>query len=139
MGITSLEFADSAENSAQDSSELLTQCVAELTEYFNNERKEFSVPLHPHGTDFQNDVWEHLLEIPFGKTISYEQLALRMGDIKKIRAVAQANGHNPIPILIPCHRVISKDGTLGGYSSGLTKKEWLLKHEGVLADQVSLF
>lgn len=91
------------------------------------------------GTDFQVKVWNELLNIPYGKTISYEELAIRVGDIKSIRAVGLANGQNPIAIVVPCHRVIGKNGDLGGYGGGLDKKVWLLEHEGAIQEQLSLF
>lgn len=118
---------------------VIEQCIQELTSYFYEGRKFFSVPLSTEGTGFQKKVWNVLLEIPFGKTISYTQQALQVGDLKSIRAVALANGQNPIAIIIPCHRVIGKDGSLVGYGGGLDNKTWLLKHEGALADQLQLF
>lgn len=115
------------------------QCCKELKEYFAGFRKFFTVPLQADGTDFQQRVWNALLEIPYGKIISYAELATRLGNLKAIRAVGLANGQNPIAIIIPCHRVIGKDGTLVGYGGGLENKLWLLKHEGALADQLDLF
>ena len=108
---------------------------AELEEYFNCSRRSFDVPLDIRGTDFQKDVWNELLKIPFGRTVSYKYIARRLGDENAIRAVGRANGSNPIPIIIPCHRVISDDGTLGGYSGGLEIKRKLLKlEESLLPD-----
>jgi methylated-DNA-[protein]-cysteine S-methyltransferase len=115
------------------------QCIAELDEYFYKGRKFFSVELNPKGTEFQQSVWNELLNIPYGKTISYEALALRLGNIKSIRAVGLANGQNPIAIIIPCHRVIGKSGELVGYGGGLENKEWLLYHEGAILKQLTLF
>ena len=91
------------------------------------------------GTDFEKQVWKELTRIPYGRTISYEELAVRLGDVKKIRAVAQANRKNPIAIIVPCHRVIGKDGSLVGYAGGLQHKEWLLSHEGAISKQYSIF
>ena len=91
------------------------------------------------GTDFQVKVWNELLNIPFGKTISYEELAIRVGNIKSIRAVGLANGQNPLAIVVPCHRVIGKNGELVGYGGGLDKKIWLLQHEGAMQKQLSIF
>ncbi|MHB1686721.1 MAG: methylated-DNA--[protein]-cysteine S-methyltransferase [Ignavibacteriaceae bacterium] len=105
----------------------------ELTEYFNRERKKFSVPLEIQGTEFQRKVWQQLMKIPYGKTISYLKLAENLGDAKAVRAVGKANGSNPISIIIPCHRVINFDGKLGGYSGGLDVKEKLLALEGGLS------
>lgn len=101
----------------------------EIQEYFDGARKEFSVPLYLIGTDFQKRVWQGLLNIPYGDTRSYEQQSLFLGDAKAIRAVAGANGENGIAIIIPCHRVIGKNGSLTGYGGGLPKKKWLLEHE----------
>ncbi len=105
----------------------------ELKEYFNNGRKNFTVPLDMQGSEFQIKVWKELLKIPYGKIVSYKTVSERLGDEKLIRAVGKANGANPIPIIIPCHRVINSDGSLGGYSAGLNIKEKLLKLEGSFA------
>jgi len=118
---------------------VIEQCILELEDYFLKGRKFFSVELNLRGTAFQKKVWTELLAIPYGKTISYEDLAIRIGDIKSIRAVGLANGQNPISIIVPCHRVIGKNGNLTGYSGGLDKKEWLLYHEGSVLRQLSLF
>ncbi len=98
----------------------------QLKEYFSGERKCFDLPLEIEGTDFQKKVWGELVKIPFGTTISYKELAVRLGDEKVIRAAASANGANPLPIVIPCHRVIGSDGSLVGYAGGLKIKEKLL-------------
>jgi methylated-DNA-[protein]-cysteine S-methyltransferase len=118
---------------------VIEQCIGELDEYFKKGRKFFTVELKAEGTEFQKRVWAELLTIPFGKTISYEELALRLGDIKAIRAAAVANSVNPIAVIIPCHRVIGKNGELTGYAGGLDNKQWLLFHEGSLMKQLSLF
>lgn len=102
----------------------------QLNEYFNRRRKEFDLQLEILGTDFQKNVWNELIKIPYGETISYGELAERMGDKNKMRAVAAANGANPIPIIIPCHRVIGSDGSLTGYGGGLDVKKKLLELEG---------
>ncbi len=109
--------------------EKLQLAVQQLEEYFIGKRFEFQLPLHPVGTHFQQNVWDKLQLIPFGKTFCYEDIARSLGDVKVIRAAATANGKNPLPIIIPCHRVISKNGTLGGYSGGLWRKKWLLDFE----------
>jgi len=101
----------------------------QLNEYFSGSRTEFSVPLDPIGTDFQKRVWAELQQIKFGETISYQELAERLGDPKSVRAVGGANGKNPIAIIVPCHRVIGASGKLVGYSGGLERKKWLLRHE----------
>lgn len=108
----------------------------QLQAYFNKELTSFALPLRPAGTDFQKSVWQELQKIPFGTTISYLNLAKRLGDENAIRAVAAANGKNPISIIIPCHRVIGSDGKLVGYSGELWRKKWLLEHE---SGQASLF
>lgn len=111
----------------------------QLEEYFNNKRTIFDLPLYLSGTDFQNKVWTELQQILFGKTISYLQLAKNLGDVKCIRAAGTANGKNPFAIVVPCHRVIGKDGSLTGYAGGLWRKQWLLEHEGALRKQTNLF
>ena len=116
-------------------------CKKQLTEYFNGKRKDFNLPLEPDGTEFQKQVWDALLEIPHGATTTYAKQSVKLGDIKKIRAVGTANGKNPIAVIIPCHRVIGSDGSLTGYAGGLDKKAWLLKHEKSLPgmNQTTLF
>ena len=116
----------------------LQEAARQLQEYFNGTRTDFSFKLNPHGTDFQKKVWNALLEIPFGKTTSYQDLSIKLGDIKAIRAVAGANGKNPLWIVVPCHRVIGSDGSLTGYAGGLWRKKWLLQHENPVKQQ-SLF
>ncbi|WP_347923158.1 methylated-DNA--[protein]-cysteine S-methyltransferase [Pontimicrobium sp. SW4] len=118
--------------------EILEDGVRQLEEYFNGERTDFSLKLNPQGTDFQKRVWNALLAIPYGKTTSYLQLSKDLGDVKAIRAVANANGKNPLWIIVPCHRVIGSDGSLTGYAGGLNRKQWLLEHESPYKQQ-SLF
>ena len=103
----------------------------QLDAYFAGELHRFDVPMAANGTDFQQRVWDQLVQIPYGETISYSELARRMGDPKLVRAVGVANGRNPISIIIPCHRVIGADGSLVGYGGGLERKKWLLEHEEV--------
>jgi methylated-DNA-[protein]-cysteine S-methyltransferase len=105
----------------------------QLQEYLEGDRREFDLPLEPKGTEFQQKVWMELQNIPYGKVISYLELAKRLGDEKVIRAAAAANGKNPLGIVIPCHRVIGSNGDLVGYAGGLDKKKLLLQHEGVLS------
>ena len=107
----------------------LKEAVLQLQEYFDGKRKHFTFLLHPSGTEFQKKVWQELLNIPFGKTCSYLELSKKLGDVKAIRAVAAANGKNPLWIVVPCHRVIGSDGSLTGYAGGLWRKKWLLEHE----------
>ncbi len=111
---------------------VLEQAAAELKAYFAGKRSSFSVPLKPRGSEFQKSVWEVLRQIPFGQTTSYGRLAQILGDPNKVRAVGKANGQNPIPIIIPCHRVIGANNSLVGYSGGIPKKRYLLKHEGAI-------
>jgi methylated-DNA-[protein]-cysteine S-methyltransferase len=108
---------------------IVEECKNQLLEYFSGSRKIFSVPLDLKGTEFQIDVWHELMKIPFGEVITYSKLAHRMGDIKKIRAVGMANGKNPVGIIVPCHRVVGKNGKLVGYGGGLWRKKWLLDFE----------
>ncbi|VAW13590.1 Methylated-DNA--protein-cysteine methyltransferase [hydrothermal vent metagenome] len=118
--------------------EVLEDAVYQLKEYFNGERKDFDLILNPQGTDFQKSVWDALLKIPFGKTVSYLDLSKTLDNVKAIRAVAAANGKNPLWIIVPCHRVIGSDGSLTGYAGGLHRKKWLLEHESPVKQQ-SLF
>jgi len=136
--ITTLGFLK-VEKQEEIQTSVIDQCISELEEYFFKGRKFFSFPLNLVGTAFQVTVWNELLTIPYGKTISYETLAIRVGNIKSIRAVGLANGQNPVAIVVPCHRVIGKSGDLVGYGGGLDNKKWLLQHEGALREQLSLF
>jgi methylated-DNA-[protein]-cysteine S-methyltransferase len=111
------------------SNEMESRVLTQLNEYITKKRQVFNLPLDLQGTDFQKRVWNELLKVPFGKTISYKELTLKLGDIKAIRAVAAANGANPVSIIVPCHRVIGSDGSLTGYAGGLWRKKWLLDHE----------
>ena len=142
--ISGLKFID-REESQTDSAELsagdkiiFQKCVKQLDEYFSGNRKIFDLPLQQEGTDFQQKVWKELIRIPFGKTITYQQLAQRIGNVKSIRAAASANGRNNLWIVVPCHRIIGSDGSLTGYAGGLKRKKWLLDHENVHANGVSL-
>ena len=116
----------------------LKKAVSQLEEYFDGKRTQFDFKLNPSGTEFQKKVWQELLNIPFGKTCSYLDLSKKLGDVKAIRAVASANGKNPLWIVVPCHRVIGTDGSLTGYAGGLWRKKWLLEHENPVK-QESLF
>lgn len=113
----------------------LEDAVNQLKEYFDGTREDFALALQPEGTDFQKRVWNELCRIPYGKTISYLELSKRLGDTKAIRAVAAANGQNPLWIVVPCHRVIGSDGSLTGYAGGLHRKKWLLEHESPAKQQ----
>lgn len=117
---------------------VLKAAVIQLNEYFEGKRTDFDFPINPQGTDFQKRVWDSLLEIPYGKTMTYMEQAIKLGDIKAIRAVASANGKNPLWIVVPCHRVIGTNGSLTGYAGGIWRKKWLLDHENPVKQQ-SLF
>jgi methylated-DNA-[protein]-cysteine S-methyltransferase len=123
--LSELRFSTDAEPRTMDH-----QLTRELREYFAGKRKEFTIELAPKGTPFQLAVWNELLKIPYGRTISYSELAARIGRPAAVRAVGAANGANPIPVIIPCHRVIGANGTLTGYGGGLERKQWLLALEG---------
>ncbi len=137
-GITSVSVLNTEETVSDVIPEVLEDCVFQLKEYFEGNRKQFSLKLNPQGTPFQNSVWEALLTIPYGKTTSYLSLSKQLGDVKAIRAVANANGKNPLWIIVPCHRVIGSDGSLTGYAGGLHRKKWLIEHESPYKQQ-SLF
>jgi methylated-DNA-[protein]-cysteine S-methyltransferase len=139
-GLTALEFAGEGSSSVPEQDSLLPllrsfieAAKRDLTAYFQGAPTDFaSLTLDPRGTPFQLRVWQELRRIPCGQTISYGELARRVGNPKASRAVGQANAVNPIPLIIPCHRVIAADGSLGGYSSGLDRKRWLLRYEGAM-------
>ncbi len=122
----------------ETTSEEIKKCIQQLDEYFSGNRKEFELQLAPKGTEFQGKVWKALLHVSFGKTRSYLEQSKYLGDVKAIRAVASANGKNPISIIIPCHRIVGSDGSLTGYAGGVWRKKWLLEHESG-AKQQSLF
>jgi methylated-DNA-[protein]-cysteine S-methyltransferase len=132
--ITSIRLIKSGEKSLSGNNpdELpshVRQCITELGEYFSGVRTNFTIPLKQGGTDFQQKVWEQLLKIPYGTTISYIELSRRLGNSKLTRAVGNANSKNKLWIVVPCHRVIGADGSLTGYAGGLECKQWLLQHE----------
>jgi methylated-DNA-[protein]-cysteine S-methyltransferase len=137
-GITAISIAETSKTLIKEIPSSLQKCVVQLQEYFDGNRNRFDIALNPQGTDFQKRVWQALLEIPFGKTTSYLELSKKLGNAKTVRAVAAANGKNPLWIIIPCHRVIGTDGSLTGYAGGLWRKKWLLNHENP-STQVSLF
>lgn len=118
----------------------IAQCIKQLEKYFDGKLKAFELPLRKKGTTFQMNVWDELLKIKYGETISYLQLAKKLGDEKVIRAAASANGKNSLMIIIPCHRVIGSDGSLTGYAGGLKRKQFLLNHEAkVVGKYTKLF
>ncbi len=137
--ITEISFVDNADQVIHGEpgiSEVMHQCTEELIEFFHGNRRQFDIPVYQEGTEFQQRVWGELLTISFGKTISYMDLAKRLGDPKVIRAAATTNGKNKIAIVVPCHRVIGSNHTLVGYGGGLWRKKWLLDHEFKIAHGV---
>ncbi|MFV8280866.1 methylated-DNA--[protein]-cysteine S-methyltransferase [Christiangramia marina] len=136
-GILEIKVDDSTKESSEIP-EILQTAVLELQEYFSEKRQNFDLQLNPKGTDFQKRVWEELGKIPYGTTVSYLDLSRKLGDEKAIRAVASANGKNPLWIVVPCHRVIGSDGSLTGYAGGLHRNKWLLDLENPPLQQ-SLF
>lgn len=118
--------------------EVLEDAVYQFKEYFEDQRTQFHLKLNPSGTDFQKKVWDALRDIPFGSTLSYLELSKKLGNAKAVRAVAAANGKNPLWIVVPCHRVVGSNGDLIGYAGGLRRKKWLLQHESP-TKQTTLF
>ncbi|WKD85131.1 Methylated-DNA--protein-cysteine methyltransferase [Polaribacter huanghezhanensis] len=137
-GIQSISVLDDIIETSKNIPLFLKDCIAQLEEYFAGTRTEFKLKLNPQGTKFQQKVWKELLNIPFNKTRTYLEQTKAIGDVKAIRAVASANGKNPIWIVIPCHRVLGSDGSLTGYAGGIWRKKWLLDHENPVKQQ-SLF
>ena len=127
--LTNLVFGTCVPDAQKGSSSVLDNAVSQLNEYFAGTRKSFDLPLKFDGTEFQNRVWRELQNIPYGKTISYKELAEKTGNIKACRAVGMANNKNPLPIIIPCHRVVGSNGKLTGYAGGLEVKKFLLELE----------
>jgi len=126
LGLTSLTTNKQDHPLVKSPDGILKQAVRELEEYFAGKRKSFNVPLNPRGTEFQKSVWKELSRIPYGETICYEELAKRIENPKAVRAVGAANGKNPLWLIVPCHRVIGKNGSLTGYAGGLSVKKKLL-------------
>jgi methylated-DNA-[protein]-cysteine S-methyltransferase len=137
-GLRAIEFQPNRHPVARDAGwregdhPLIDLARRQLDEYFAGTRRTFDLPLAPHGTDFQRVVWFELARIPYGGTLSYSELAVRVGRPSAVRAVGAANGRNPLPIVLPCHRVIGADGSLTGFGGGLPMKRFLLEHEGAL-------
>lgn len=134
-GLVSITVLDEEEKITDILPECLEDAAYQLKEYFEGSRTTFQLDLNPEGTAFQKKVWQALQDIPYGKTVSYLELSKTLGDIKAIRAIAAANGKNPLWIVIPCHRVIGSDGHLTGYAGGLHRKKWLLDHESPYKQQ----
>ena len=127
--IQKIDFVDYRVEYQQKTPEVIMNCVQQLSEYFDGKRKTFDLPIDLKGTPFQKKVWSELLKVDFGKTSTYQHISIVLGDKNLNRAVGNANSKNPIPIIIPCHRIIGKDGTLVGYSGKLWRKKWLLSFE----------
>jgi methylated-DNA-[protein]-cysteine S-methyltransferase len=133
--LITLSFTDNVHLKPTDKNKLTrfkTEIDHQLTEYFQGKRSIFNIPIKLEGTQFEKDVWQQLLDIPYGQTITYGTIAKHLGDMKKVRAVGRTVGNNPVGIIIPCHRVIGSNGHMTGYAGGLWRKEWLLRHEGAL-------
>lgn len=129
-GVTSIIFAENErENITERVPEVLKDAYNQLDEYFNGKRKVFDLKLFFRGTEFQKKVWLELMNIPCGETLTYRDIANKLNNSNAVRAVGNANGKNPISIVVPCHRVIGTNGKLTGYAGGLERKAWLLKHE----------
>jgi methylated-DNA-[protein]-cysteine S-methyltransferase len=128
--VTGIYFADTdRKRDEENTSRMLKECIKQLTEYFSGKRKVFEIKVNPAGTSFQKSIWNELLKIPYGETVSYSEIAERIGNPKSVRAVGLANGSNPVSIIIPCHRVIGKNGSLVGYGGGIENKRYLLELE----------
>jgi methylated-DNA-[protein]-cysteine S-methyltransferase len=128
-GIVSVTFVENVDMGAACVTSVVQQCITELSQYFGGRRTTFAVRLNPGGTEFRRLVWHALRKIPFGKTRSYRDVAVGIDHPRSARPVGGAVGHNPIAIIVPCHRVIGSDGSLTGYAGGLDRKRWLLEHE----------
>lgn len=129
--VTSLNFVEQVSCELEPNS-IVEEAIQQVSEYFLGTRTGFSLPIVLQGTDFQRLVWQQLLAIPFGRTVSYQDVANAIGNPRAVRTVGAANGQNPISIIVPCHRVVGSNGSLTGYGGGLWRKEWLLRHEGAL-------
>jgi methylated-DNA-[protein]-cysteine S-methyltransferase len=138
--ITEMTFEETIQkphaNAEKQIPELIIHATEQLIQYFQGARRSFDLPINQHGTDFQQKVWHELLNIPYGRTISYLELSRRLGDLKVIRAAASANGKNNICIIVPCHRVVGSNNDLVGYAAGLWRKKWLLGLENKIANGV---
>ncbi|TDF36296.1 methylated-DNA--[protein]-cysteine S-methyltransferase [Alteromonadaceae bacterium M269] len=128
-GLVSIAFIDEAERIGGNNSEHTDEAVKQLDEYFRGQRKTFSLNLDANGTEFQESVWKALVDVPYGETASYGEIAKRIGKPKAMRAVGAANGRNPLAIVVPCHRIIGSTGKLVGYASGVDRKTFLLDLE----------
>ena len=136
--IKAITFVNNPEKDSEYQPEIMQKAIQQLKEYFKGNRKEFDLALKPTGTEFQIQTWKEVNKIPFGKTATYLDIAKKTGSHKNTRAVGAANGKNPIPIIIPCHRIIGTNGKLTGYTGGIGKKRWLLKHELIHSPQTDM-
>jgi methylated-DNA-[protein]-cysteine S-methyltransferase len=130
--VVSMVFCDDPKNDTCNGSEILAKCVRQLDEYFGGQRTNFDLPVSQKGTTFQQTVWNCLTNIPFGKTVSYADVAKMINNPKSVRAVGAANGKNKVWIVVSCHGVIGADGSMTGYAGGIERKKWLLAHEADL-------
>jgi len=134
--INSILFVfENTEMETKNCNSIIEKCKTQLNEYFAGERIEFDISIKQNGTKFQQKVWLELAKIPFGKTVTYNYIAKKVGGKNMMRAVGSANGKNQISIIVPCHRVIGSDGSLTGYAGGMWRKEWLLKHEDKFSNE----
>ena len=136
--LLSVSFTDKHIQQSNIQPHILNESVRQIEEYFKGLRKEFNLSLQPEGTEFQLSVWEKVMKVEYGKTVTYLEIALQTGSKNNTRAVGLANGKNPIPIIIPCHRIIGVNGKLTGYAGGLERKKWLLQHELTFSDNSNL-
>lgn len=127
--VVRISFQDSLEENSPDHPRILKQTELQLKQYFDGKRKEFDLHLSPEGTPFQKKIWKLVSNVAYGQMVTYLDIAKQTGSDKNTRAVGMANGKNPIPVIIPCHRVIGSDKKLTGYAGGIAKKRWLLQHE----------
>ncbi len=127
--LRAITFIDELPEEKKKGNKITISARKQLKEYFNGKRKTFELPFEFKGTEFQNEVWKALTKIPFGSVVTYQDIAKLTGNEKAVRAVGSANSKNPIPIIVPCHRVIAKNGKLSGYAGGVERKEWLIEHE----------
>lgn len=137
--LKSLTFSEEVVDEADNIPEILLHAASQLNEYFAGTRSAFNLKLDPDGSAFQKSVWKELLKVPYGCTKSYRDIAITLGSHLHTRAVGTANGKNPVPIIVPCHRIVGSDGKLVGYAGGLERKRWLLLHEAQHFKQDLLF
>lgn len=127
--LKSISFCNKKENDSEIIPEILLETINQINEYFSGKRKIFNLKTDPEGSSFQKTIWKLVLNVPYGETTSYNEISRQTGIKGNVRAVGSANGKNPLPIIIPCHRIIGSNGKLTGYSGGLERKKWLILHE----------